>query len=596
LQLRLEPHHNCNQKIIVTASIPGNRTSKTSSVAAQPAQPSPRALLLDLAGDKHAAQQWAAQQAPSAEIISISKADLKWGSKHKALGQLRSLSPNIFLVFTVDLDMQSLRSAIMLFGWATGARRIIIGDYSGRTIKRSQSSLLGLIGAVLIETTRLAIELLVGYTIVVPLSWLLTVALSFASRFKKIKSRSRGNLRSPECRKLLYIRATPVAPEAPSAASGGMAAHVAGFARGSFTLGHQLKFIVSGGMGIKAGVEACSIRPSATFSATRALFELWNNLIFTAKSLRAINRMKSIAEFDFIYQRYSRFNWTGVVFRIATGLPLVLEFNGSEVWVSRHWDPVGQLWLLRRFELLNLRAADLISVVSEVEKRRLIAEGVEADKIFVNPNGVDVEEFRPGCGGCSRRALGIESSIVVGFSGTFGPWHGTLILAEAAKLIEPASRLHFLFIGDGDLRPATESKMAEAADRVSATFIGRVAHDRMPAYLDACDILVAPHLAHSCGEFFGSPTKLFEYMAMAKPVVASRLGQIADIIVDGENGLLVEPANPSALAGAIRRLVEDEKLRVRLGEAARRTVIEQYTWKHNAARVFDAFERYLAKS
>jgi glycosyltransferase involved in cell wall biosynthesis len=100
---------------------------------------------------------------------------------------------------------------------------------------------------------------------------------------------------------------------------------------------------------------------------------------------------------------------------------------------------------------------------------------------------------------------------------------------------------------------------------------------------------VSPHVAAKDGsEFFGSPTKLFEYLAMARPVVASRLGQIADVIVDGENGLLVEPNDAQALARAIERLADDTSMRGRMGAQARRTVIDRFTWQQNAARVFDS--------
>jgi len=87
-------------------------------------------------------------------------------------------------------------------------------------------------------------------------------------------------------------------------------------------------------------------------------------------------------------------------------------------------------------------------------------------------------------------------------------------------------------------------------------------------------------------EFFGSPTKLFEYLAMGKGIVASRLGQVGEVIIDGENGLLVEPGDADGLARAIERLAGDGELRARLGAAARETAIERYTWRHNAARVF----------
>ena len=104
------------------------------------------------------------------------------------------------------------------------------------------------------------------------------------------------------------------------------------------------------------------------------------------------------AQPDFIYQRYARFSWAGVVASLQTKRPLFLEYNGSEVWVGRHWDRVGSLDLLERYERLNLDAAARIFVVSDVERRNLEARGVRHEKIVVNPNGVDVQRFRPGAG------------------------------------------------------------------------------------------------------------------------------------------------------------------------------------------------------
>ena len=74
---------------------------------------------------------------------------------------------------------------------------------------------------------------------------------------------------------------------------------------------------------------------------------------------------------------------------------------------------------------------------------------------------------------------------------------------------------------------------------------------------------------------------------MAKPVIASRLGQIADVITDGETGLLVEPGDVDALARAIEKLANDGVMRSRLGAEARKAVVENFTWRHNAARVFE---------
>jgi glycosyltransferase involved in cell wall biosynthesis len=108
----------------------------------------------------------------------------------------------------------------------------------------------------------------------------------------------------------------------------------------------------------------------------------------------------------------------------------------------------------------------------------------------------------------------------------------------------------------------------------------------MPAYLAACDILVSPHGRQADGqEFFGSPTKLFEYMAAGRPIVASAVGQIADVLRDEESALLVPPDDADALCRAILRLVDDQCLRQRLAAAARAAAEEHHTWRQNAERV-----------
>ena len=597
-QLWMEPPDNGNQVNRPTiSSRPTATTASNTPVkatrgrhASSPRQQlqdegRPLALILDLSGNHNASRDWASSRLPGASIRSIDKADLKWTSKREALSLVRSFEPDVFCVFASDLSIQSGRGALMVFAMLAGARRIVLGDPKGREVSRSR------LGVLLVEAPRFAGELLGGYVLLVALSWLLTELLILAQLVSGPMRASRLGTRAPdtdEKRTLsaLYIRATLT-----GAAEGGMPTHVAGFASGAAALGHRLNFIVSGRQSDDR--ETVVIEPSSFFSATKAFHELWNNLVFTINSLKHIwSRAKEI---DFIYQRYSRFNWTGVVLSAITGLPLALEFNGSEVWLSRQWDPIGLLWLLTRFEQLNLSAADLIFVVSDVEQRKLIDSGISGEKIIVNPNGVDTDRFQPECGGREiRSALGIDDRVVIGFVGTFGPWHGAPVLAEAAKLMNERSGCHFIFIGTGEQRAKTVSIIESGA--TSATFTGSISHDRVPAYLDACDILVSPHVPLTDGsEFFGSPTKLFEYLAMEKGIIASRLGQIGEVITDGENGLLVQPADADGLARAIERMSVDCELRTRLGKAARKTAIERYTWQHNAARVFDAMNAVLTQ-
>jgi glycosyltransferase involved in cell wall biosynthesis len=387
---------------------------------------------------------------------------------------------------------------------------------------------------------------------------------------------------------IVYLRAAP----GPGTQVGGAASHINGFINAALRKGARVRLIsndqIAGLDSDKASLRIIGPEPLGT---TRAVADINNGLRFTQAAVREIERNPP----DFIYQRYSRFNWAGVEASQRTGRPLFLEYNGSEVWASRHWSPVGMRRMLERCERLNLAAAALIFVVSDVIRRNLERAGIPAKKIVVNPNGVDTDVFRPGIGGDqARAALGIpEGATLVGFTGTFAPWHGVLVLAAAIAQLRADPNLWFLLIGGGVLRPEVERLLRHtgAADR--AIFTGPVEHKYVPLLLDACDVLVSPHIPMPDGsEFFGSPTKLFEYMAMGKGIVASRLGQIAEVLTDEETALLVEPGDVQALCAAIRRLAASRPLRVRLGAAARESAISQHTWERNADRVFWAYDSW----
>ena len=125
--------------------------------------------------------------------------------------------------------------------------------------------------------------------------------------------------------------------------------------------------------------------------------------------------------------------------------------------------------------------------------------------------------------------------------------------------------------------------MSETSESFSQ---GSFPMNRVPAYLDAADVLVSPHVPMPDGQsFFGSPTKLFEYMAMGKAIIASRLDQIAEVLTHNETALLVTPGDKDELATAIALAAANPGLRARLGRSVREAAIARHTWKQNAANV-----------
>jgi glycosyltransferase involved in cell wall biosynthesis len=232
-------------------------------------------------------------------------------------------------------------------------------------------------------------------------------------------------------------------------------------------------------------------------------------------------------------------------------------------------------------------------VVSNVLKQELIDRGIDAGKILVNPNGVDTERNHPGVDASALRLkLGLDSKIVFGFIGTFGPWHGAEVLAAAfCELIRRSPELRenaaLLLIGDGERYDAVRALVHDAGCESSVRFIGRVAQEEAREYLAACDIFTSPHVPNPDGTpFFGSPTKLFEYMAMGRPIIASRLFQIEEIIHNGKNGVLVAPGDVEGWANAMQALAQDREAWRRLGSQARRDAVERHSWKIHAENIF----------
>lgn len=415
----------------------------------------------------------------------------------------------------------------------------------------------------------------------------------FQKRFPKTKEAGRGLLGGMS-KRVLYLKT-----DMDRIAAGGSVGHVAGVADAFAKLGHRLFFVSPFELlGIDVQRTPCYVlRPCI----------LWRDLhinYIEASYNRIGRRLMGIISQErpsLIYQRYARNSYLGVILARRFNLPFILEYNGSFVWMEKHWEQTGSplIQMIEKVELLNFQAADLIVVVSQAMLDELVERGVDAKKILVNPNGVDPEKFSPQIDGeAVRNKYGVNGKTVVGFIGTFGPWHGADVLAKAIpEVIRKHPDAHFLFIGDGAGLPRVRRLISDASTDGFVTFTGMVPQDRAAEYLAACDLLASPHVPNPDGTpFFGSPTKLFEYMAMGKGIVASDLDQIGKVLEHGRTALLVFPGDESALAEALCSLIADRELAVRLGTAARREVVKNYTWNENVERVLNALDQQFSSS
>jgi glycosyltransferase involved in cell wall biosynthesis len=348
------------------------------------------------------------------------------------------------------------------------------------------------------------------------------------------------------------------------------------------------------------GTDAADCKVIRPFMKNKLHF-LFGELLYN--TYYSLSFKKEIEDFhpSFTYHRYSRYSYATAKICRAMKVPLVLEFNSFETWKIKYWDKhtnwftraVNSIVLyhvIEKIQKYNLNAADLIVTVSEPLKESLMAYGVPGNKILVNPNGVDAEKYRPDINGMNvRQKLGIENKIIIGFIGTFGRWHGAEVLARTIKEVAGEyDNIHFLMVGDGITMPLVKEIIANDNVSDSVTLTGLVPQEESAEYLAACDILASPHVPNPDGTpFFGSPTKLFEYMAMGKAIIASKLDQIGDILQHEANAYLVEPGNLESLVLGLKTLIEDEELRKSLGEAARKEVVNKHTWDEHTRRIVE---------
>ncbi|MEA5446309.1 glycosyltransferase family 4 protein [Gammaproteobacteria bacterium AB-CW1] len=287
------------------------------------------------------------------------------------------------------------------------------------------------------------------------------------------------------------------------------------------------------------------------------------------------------------------------------GIPSIFEVRG--LWeltrISRQPEfENSELYrMIVKLETQACLEADRVIAITEALKELLVERGVPADKITVVPNGTDTERFSQTLSGGTetRRAWAIPpEAVVFGYVGSMPQYEGLDDLITAvARLREQQSELpvYCLLVGDGDQFDELKSQAMRlgVADRVR--FTGRVPHDEVESYYAAMDAMVFPRKPQPVTETV-SPMKPFEAMAMGKPIIASNVAALAEIIRDGETGVLFEKGRTESLAAAMARVAQDDPLRREIAGRALAWVRENRDWRQLTREIEGLYQQLTDSS
>lgn len=256
--------------------------------------------------------------------------------------------------------------------------------------------------------------------------------------------------------------------------------------------------------------------------------------------------------------------------------------------------PLLSMVLDRRYSWLSLMQA---SRIVATDPSAVVPASVRHKAVKVSW-GANEGRFHPGIDGrLARERYSLGDGFVVGYAGTFRPWHGIDVLVRAIGRLRDES-IRVLLVGDGPGRTDIESQVAAAGLQDRFVFTGAVEYGEVPEVLAAADICVAPfeprfHKGSRGSGFVLEPLKVFEYLALGKPTVTVREANIEALFTDSEDLLLVTPGSAAELADAIVRFEQDRTFARSTAEKGRTKVLAKHTWGAHAQQLVGLFKEML---
>lgn len=244
--------------------------------------------------------------------------------------------------------------------------------------------------------------------------------------------------------------------------------------------------------------------------------------------------------------------------------------------------------IARLIENINFSGCGkLVAVTSGVKKGLMDIYSIPESKIVVINNGANTDLFIPMDKDKVKLNLNLESSLhYICFVGNLIPWQGVEYLIRAApRILKECPEARFLIVGDGVMKKEWMGLADDLSVSNNFIFTGRIPYEKVPMYINASEICVAPFIKERNSKIGLSALKTYEYLACGKPLVASYIPGVKDLIELSGSGISVTPENPEELAAAIIKLLPDESAKRSMGEKGHRYIIENHSWNSVAKRV-----------
>jgi glycosyltransferase involved in cell wall biosynthesis len=389
--------------------------------------------------------------------------------------------------------------------------------------------------------------------------------------------------------RLGYLSGSPRVSTDPEAEASGARAHILGISEAFEQLGWSVERFIVGDQAPRAWTGPGSQQAISKSFVRRLAADLMRLALGRLNARRARHLFRG--RVDLVYERFGAFQALGAGCR-KDGVPWILETNGPLFYEAKiERKSLVLSGIARRLERAAYQQCDLVVCISH-RLREIIIDwcGVPSAKTVVVPNGVDTSFFDPARYEPKRPFSGFT----IGFIGNLYAWAGLDLLFQAvAELHQAGIEVNVVVVGDGLMRQRLEKQVEDLALAEHVVFAGRLPRPAVPPYIAGFDVGYSGQVKLQIGEMYHSPLKIYEYMSMAKPAVASAFDDARSAIADGTTGFLFAPGDKESLKAAVRRAVDAGPELQRMGRVARDEVVAHHSWTARVGTLLTEVERIL---